>query len=54
MNLENWFVNLMETLKQVKSDNAGSSYYNYSILFGKEEIEQLVDLYENTKWIEIY
>ena len=54
MDLESWFVNLMETLKQVKADNVGSSYYNYSILLGKEEIERLVDLYDKTKWIEIY
>lgn len=54
MDLENWFINLMETLKQVKADNVGSSYYNYSILFSKEEIEQLVEAYDKTAWIEIY
>ena len=54
MELEDWFCNLMDSIKQCKADNVGSQNYNFSIVLEKEEIERLVDLYDKTKWIEIY
>lgn len=54
MDLESWFVEIMETLKKVRQDNINSDSYSFSLFFNKEEIEAITDAYEKTDWIEIY
>lgn len=53
MDLEKWFINLMESLKNVRQNSFDADSYTFSLFFNKEEIEAITDAYEKTKWIEI-
>ena len=54
MDLESWFIDLMENIKKAQADNIGSINYSYSIVLEKTEIDKLVEAYNSTAWIEIY